>query len=104
MAGRDKLTTLGVKGITKPGRHSDGGGLYLRVKPNGRKSWSFMWKRQGLQREIGLGPFPDTSLKLARSKAALAREGLATGEDPRDILRPPTIQTFEEVARACMAD
>ncbi|MEP6343794.1 MAG: integrase arm-type DNA-binding domain-containing protein [Maricaulaceae bacterium] len=104
MAGRDKLTAVGVRAITKPGRHSDGGGLYLRVKPSGSKSWSFMWKRQGLQREIGLGAFPDTSLKLARTKASLAREGLAAGEDPRSILRPVPIQTFKETALACMAE
>ena len=104
MAGRDKLTTTGVKAITKPGRHSDGGGLYLRVKPSGGKSWSFMWKRQGLQREVGLGAFPDTSLKLARAKAATAREALSAGTDPRDALKPPAVHTFADTARACMAE
>ena len=30
-----------------PGRHSDGGGLYLNVSPSGSKSWVFMWVRDG---------------------------------------------------------
>ena len=102
MAGRDKLTAIGVKSISRPGRHSDGGGLYLRVKPTGGKSWSFMWKRQGLQREIGLGAYPDVSLKLARTKSVKAREALASNIDPRQALRPPKVYTFGEVAKACM--
>jgi hypothetical protein len=32
----------------KPGRHSDGGGLYLNVGPTGTKSWLFMWTRDVL--------------------------------------------------------
>ena len=104
MAGRDKLTALGVKSISKAGRHSDGGGLYLRVKSTGGKSWSFMWKRQGLQRELGLGAFPDVSLKLARIKAMKAREALAVNIDPREALRPPKVHTFRETAIACMQE
>ena len=104
MGGRNKLTNTALRAITRPGRHSDGGGLYLRVKPTGRKSWSFMWKRQGLQREIGLGAFPDVSLKNARTKAAKAREALAEGLDPREILKPPKVYTFKDTAIACMAE
>jgi hypothetical protein len=39
----NKLTALKVK-RAKPGRHGDGGGLYLAVNENGAKSWIFMWK------------------------------------------------------------
>lgn len=104
MAGYNKLSSIGVKAISKAGRHSDGGGLYLRVKPTGGKSWSFMWKRQGLQREIGLGPFPDVSLKAARVKATTAREALASGIDPRMALKPAVVYTFGDTARSCMSE
>jgi len=63
-----------------------------------------MWKRQGLQRELGLGPFPDVSLKAARVKATTAREALATGVDPRSALKPAVIHTFGETARSCMKE
>lgn len=106
MAATTKLTNTAIKGRLKTGRHSDGGGLYLRVKPhtepNGGKSWSFMWKRDGLQREIGLGAYPSTSLKLARKKAETAREALSAGIDPRKALKPPRVITFLDVATACM--
>lgn len=102
MAATNKLTDTAIKKIKSAGRHSDGGGLYLRVKGTGGKSWSFMWKRSGLQREIGLGSYPDTSLKLARSKAKTARKALAGNRDPRIALRPPEVRTFLDAAQGCM--
>ena len=102
MAATRKLTDTAIKRIKTAGRHSDGGGLYLRVKATGGRSWSFMWKRDGLQRELGLGSYPDTSLKLARGKAQKAREALSSGIDPRTALRPPKVITFLDTATACM--
>ena len=102
MAAIEKFTDTAIRKLKKAGRHSDGGGLYLRVKGTGSKSWSFMWKRDGLQREIGLGAYPNTSLKLAREKATTAREALAGGIDPRVALRPPKLITFLDTAMACM--
>lgn len=83
-------------------RISDGGGLYLRMKASGSKSWSFMWKRDGYQRELALGSYRDVSLKIARIKARKAREALAMGIDPRDALRPPEIHTFLKAAQKCL--
>jgi len=97
-----KLFDKTVKAIEKPGRHSDGNGLYLRVKATGGKSWSYMWKRDGYQREIGLGAYPSVSLKLAREKATIAREAVSIGQNPKLALNPPQSQTFEDVAKACM--
>ena len=52
---KNKLTARFVETVKKPGRHSDGGGLYLNVTKTGAKSWVFMWKRDGRRREMGLG-------------------------------------------------
>ena len=110
MAGIEKFKDTQIKNL-KPrlkegkmidSRYSDGGGLYIRVKSTGGKSWSFMWKRNKLQREIGLGSYPDVGLKAARNKARIAREAVANGNDPRMALNPPREHTFEEVAKACM--
>jgi hypothetical protein len=49
-----KLTARTIATITAPGRHSDGGGLYLYVGPIGARSWLFMWKVGGKRREMGL--------------------------------------------------
>lgn len=102
MAGKEKLSTTGVRSLKAIGRHSDGGGLYLRIQSGGRKSWIFTWKRQGVQRDLGLGSFKDVSLAQARKKASKAREALADGKDPRDVLRPPPEKTFLDTSRACL--
>ena len=102
VSGLHKLTATGAKALKKTGRHSDGGGLYLRVQSGGRKSWSFMWKRDGVQREMGLGSFQDVSLKAARQKAQTVRDALAVGNDPKAALRPPTTKTFLDAATACL--
>lgn len=38
-----------------PGRHGDGGGLYLVVKPSGSRSWVLPIQREGKRRDLGLG-------------------------------------------------
>ncbi len=102
MSGLHKLTATGAKALTKTGRHSDGGGLYLRIQGGGRKSWLFMWKRNGVQREIGLGSFQTVTLKAARQKAQIARDALARGDDPKVTLTPQATKTFLDAAKACL--
>jgi hypothetical protein len=47
-----KLTAVTVKNA-KPGRHADGDGLYLLVKPTGAKSWLLRIQVDGQRRDIG---------------------------------------------------
>lgn len=78
------LTPLTVKNAG-PGRHVDGGGLQLLVKPTGARSWVFRYMIAGKSREIGLGPAsgPDaTSLANARDLAAALRLKVKAGVDP----------------------
>ncbi|MCV3734996.1 integrase arm-type DNA-binding domain-containing protein [Rhizobium sp. TRM96647] len=79
----NKLTDVFIKSPRlKAGRHSDGGGLYLNVTPNGAKSWLFMWTRDGKRREMGAGAYPEVALSKARTRAAEYREAVADGRDP----------------------
>ena len=83
----------------KPGRHSDGGGLYLNVSPTGTKSWVFMWTpRGGKRKEMGLGAYPAVSLAKARTKAADCRSAVADGRDPLDEKKREAEPTFGECA------
>ena len=77
-----KLSATKVNSISKPGLHSDGGGLYLKVTKTGTKSWIFRWRKQGKLRDMGLGSLNDVTLKTARQKAADARTTVAEGLDP----------------------
>lgn len=63
-------------------RELDGLGLYLRVKPNGSKSWELRYKRpSGKWSWKGLGGFPSVSGKAARRAAEDLRRQLSDGID-----------------------
>lgn len=97
----NKLTPLQVKnalGRDSKYRISDGGNLYLVVKPSGSKAWVFFFKEHGRSRELGLGSYPSVSLKAARTMASKLRDARAVGEDPEVVLRPPKGMTFGEAA------
>jgi integrase len=95
-----KLSARMVATLTKPGRHSDGGGLYLSISPSGARSWVFMWKVVGKRREMGLGSLRDVPLAKARQRAAVAREMLVEGIDPLAARDRPKAMTFGEAADA----
>lgn len=80
------LTARQVTGNLAPGRYSDGGNLYLIVSKAGAKSWQFIYRIAGRQREMGLGRLDRVGLKAARSAAAEAREllGRTPQVDPID--------------------
>lgn len=76
------LTVKRIGRLTEPGRYSDGGNLYLRVKPSGAKSWVFRYEFKGRERTLGLGPLRDRTLDEARARARAARQQLRDGIDP----------------------
>ena len=97
-----KLKALDVRRLTKPGRHADGGGLYLTITKSGSKSWTLRVMVAGKARVIGLGSAQNVSLAEAREKAAKLRKVAKEGGDPRVVRdgrtenAPPT---FAEAAR-----
>ena len=97
---------IGSKKIT-PGRHADGGGLYLVVdRPGGKaaaKRWVFLYRNGGRLREMGLGGLVNLGLADARRKAAEARRILgdrANRGDPLAERRKTSgaVPTFGEFA------
>lgn len=77
-----KLNPKQVENLTGPGTYEDGDGLRLVVKATGRKSWVLRFQLGGKRREMGLGSFPEVSLKAARLAAGDQRKLLAAGSDP----------------------
>lgn len=95
----NKLSATQAAKIKMPGRHSDGGGLYLFIDGSGRRRWIFMYARSGKRTELGLGGGRDLSLANARTEAMKLREILATGRDPKaERARDDHIPTFGECA------
>ncbi|MDD2939149.1 MAG: tyrosine-type recombinase/integrase [Acinetobacter harbinensis] len=64
-------------------RELDGNGLYIRVKPDGNKSWQLRYKKpDGKWSWLGLGGYPEISGLLARKKAKELLDDVSRGENP----------------------
>jgi hypothetical protein len=112
------LTPLQVTRLSTPGRHADGGGLYLEIDPTGAKRWMLRIVRRkadahgfvvkGTRHDLGLGKVSDVTLVEARERAAELRQAAAQGQDVLAILRAgrivagakpaPSAPTFAEIA------
>ena len=73
-----------VEAMTTPGRHPVGGvrGLMLQISPSGTRAWVIRITVGAKRRDIGLGPYPETTLAQARQKALALRDQVEKGEDP----------------------
>jgi len=93
-----KLTASQAKALLKPGRHSDGGGLQLRIRPSGSKSWVFNYRDNGRRRDYGLGGYDKLTLAQAREKASECRSALASGETLAKAFQKQMSMTFAEAS------
>ena len=83
------LTDLRVKNERKPGRYSDGEGLYLRIDAKGAKKWVFRFTMpgSGKPRETGFGNAGSGGVSLAdaRKAARNARDRVREGFNPIEV-------------------
>ncbi len=75
------LSDLKAK-AAKPGKHTDGDGLYLLVTQAGGKYWRYDYRVNAKRKTLALGVYPDVSLAQARQRLMEARSLLADGQDP----------------------
>lgn len=87
----------------RPGRHTDGRGLMLIVKPSGARSWVLRFQIDGRRRDMGLGSWPEVTLAMARERALQARRQMAEGRDPLSEKSKSHRLTFSEAANALIA-
>jgi integrase len=99
------LTDTFIKQTKEVGKHFDGGGMYLHVKPAG-KYWRMDYRFAGKAKTLALGTYPEVSLLKARQRREKARELLADGIDPSAAKKQEkaarlsaSTNTFERVAR-----
>jgi integrase len=81
MGALNKLSAQGVK-AAGAGKHSDGGGLWIFKSDGDKGKWVLRVHVHGRRREMGLGPYPRTSLKEARQEADKWRRVAQQGLDP----------------------
>jgi integrase len=94
------LTALKVERARDRGMYADGGGLYLRVTPDGTKNWVYRYMLDGRPRWMGLGPLALYGLQEARAKALEARRLRHEGIDPIDTRRAQRARARLDAARA----
>ncbi len=79
------LTDLKVRSLKpedKPRRYTEGGNLFVEVRPSGSKLRRYAYKFDGKQKLMALGSYPEVSLAKARKKRTEARALLIDGIDP----------------------
>lgn len=99
------LTAVQVRTLDRPGRHADGGGLYLVVDRYGKR-WVLLFQMNGKRREMGLGAYPAVALAQARDKAEAARQAVQQGVDPiaAKKVAPKAEDTFASFSEALIGD
>ncbi|KRE92456.1 integrase [Frateuria sp. Soil773] len=98
-----------TKPAAKPLKLSDGGGMYLLIKPDGGRYWRMNYRFEGKQKTLALGVYPTVTLADARQRREDARRLLANGNDPGEVRKAAKVaravaaaiaaDTFEAVAR-----
>lgn len=71
-----------LKPAAAPYRRSDGGGLFVEVRPSGSRLWRLAYRFGGKQKLLALGSYPETPLARARQLRQDARSQLQAGRDP----------------------
>ena len=78
----NKLTSITVKKLSKPGKYADGNNLYLHIDPSGARRWILRMTVGHRRRDMGLGSTMIVSLEEARKLARLYRGIAKSGGDP----------------------
>jgi hypothetical protein len=86
---------------------SDGGSLFLLIKPTGTKSWRWKFRFGGKEKQLAIGLYPAISLAQARVLRDGARAQVAQGIDPtvarkqaKAKAHEAALHNFEATARA----
>ena len=97
-----RLGRLKAAEITRlgPGRHHDGGGLYLIVGKGEARSWIFRFRRDGKLHDYGLGPVHSVSLSAARQRAFECRGALYAGNNPVEMRQTKRLERVLAAAKA----
>lgn len=97
------LTDAKLRTLTTPGKHFDGGGLYLELTPAGGRYWRLKYRHEGKEKRLSFGVYPAVSLKDARDQADQARKALASGDDPSQVRKASKAKATHEAANTLEA-
>jgi len=102
-----------AKPAHKQQKLTDGGGMYLLLKPDDSRYWRLDYRHGGKRKTLALGVYPAVTLADARRRRDDARRLLANGTDPGEVRKEAKQaqaavaqaegETFEAIARDWMA-
>lgn len=98
-----KLTDAKLRRLTEPGKHFDGGGLYLEVTAAGGRYWRLKFRIAGKEKRLALGVYPAVSLKDARDLAIQARQSIQAGGDPAEQRKTAKARAAKEAVNTLRA-
>lgn len=93
-----KLSDMKLRKLTTPGKHFDGGGLYLEVTEAGGRYWRMKYRYGGKEKRLAFGTYPDVSLREARDRQTQARALLREDKDPSAVRREAAEKIEREAA------
>src|SRR5690554_6945452 len=100
MTARPQATTdkaiKAAKPEAKAYKMSAGQGMYLFVSPSGSKLWRLKYRHGGKEKTLSFGAYPDVTLAQARLKREEARQQIAEGIDPSELLKEQRQQAKAE--------
>ena len=98
------ITIRNAKPTDKDQRLTDGGGLYLLIKPNGSKWWRFDYTIGGSRKTLSFGVYPTIGLSAARNQRHEAQQHIAQGIDPSTLRKSEkSQQTAQAEKEHCIA-
>lgn len=98
-----KLTDAKLRNLSEPGKHFDGGGLYLELTPAGGRYWRMKYRHAGKEKRLAFGVYPAVSLKEARDQATAARKLIQSGEDPGAMRKAEKAKAAHEAVNTLKA-
>jgi len=103
----DRLLATTKPDPTKATRLSDGGGLYLLIRPDGKRWWRFDYTYAGRRKGLSFGVYPTVTLARAREKRLEARRLLDRQIDPSVARKRAKVErsadTFQALAEEWIA-
>ncbi|WP_043005678.1 tyrosine-type recombinase/integrase [Comamonas testosteroni] len=98
-----KLTDAKLRTLSEPGKHFDGGGLYLELTAAGGRYWRLKYRIAGKEKRLALGVYPAVGLKDARDLAGQARQALQSGDDPSELRKIAKAKAVHEAVNTFRA-
>ena len=102
MATLNKLSATQLQSL-KAGDTSDGGGLWFRRRKDGGAQWILRYSIDGRRKIMGLGGWPQLSLKQARALRGKFQELAKAGTDPKSARAAQRVSTTNNATLEAMA-